>query len=197
MKKVVHIVLILLMLTSINVSAGEWDDLVRDALKQSPSKSKRRTRSGKRLLREKMERIRQIDRDMPFVIQRGDYDGAENLLKESLRLTIELYDENDIHVADRFVSLGIVYMEAGDPGKAEEVFEIAIGIAETILGAGSFKLFNVYKFLAAAYYEQGKIEKAEDVAAMLLLVCRNKFGDKDQRTKEAREFLSKIYSGQK
>jgi tetratricopeptide (TPR) repeat protein len=194
MKKLFLLLVALIMFFSSVAFAGEWDDLMRDALKQAPSRSKRRTRSGQRLLREKRDRIHVIDRQVPLLMRRGDYREAEGLLKEALKLTIEFYNTtHNLDVAERFVSLGIVYMEEGDQAKAEETFLWALKIGEPILGQGSYRLANVYKFLAIAYYEQGKYRQAAQKAEILLSAYISEFGRDDPRTEEAKELLKKIY----
>jgi tetratricopeptide (TPR) repeat protein len=177
--------------------AGEWEDLINSALKQAPSRQKRKTRSGKRLLREKRERIDQIDRLLPSLIQKGEYSQTESVLKESLKLTVETYGVKDLHVADRFTSLGILYMAAGKQAKAEETFLWALKIGSEVLGRESYQLSNIYRFLAAAYYEQGKYKEAAAVGEELLAIYTGQFGKDDPRTAEAKELLKKIYEKQK
>ena len=177
---------------------GEWESLVNDALKQMPSASKRRTRSGKRLLREKVERIRQIQVQVPILLRRGDYSRAEELLKESLKLTIEFYGTTDnMNVAEQFMSLGIVYMEMGDAGKAEEVFRWARDIGERIVGRGSYELANVYKFLAVAYYELGNTKLASQNAELFLSIAVGRFGPNSLQADEAKELLRTIKQPQR
>jgi tetratricopeptide (TPR) repeat protein len=173
-------------------SADEWDDLIKEALKQRPSESKRRTRSGKRLLHEKTERLRRIDAEVPLLMRQGEYSAAEELLKEAFRLTIELYDPEDINVAERFVYLGIVYMEAGKPEKAVKVFERARGIGERIYGKDSYRIANIYRFLAAACYGVGRYEEATESAASYLVICQRTYSDNDPRTEYARELVKQI-----
>ncbi len=172
--------------------ADEWDDLIGEALKQRPSERKRRTRSGKRLLSEKTERIGQIDAEVPLLIRRGDYAAAEASLKEALRLTIELYDPENINVAERFMHLGIVYMEAGKPEKALKVFERARDIGERVYGKDNYQLANIYRFLTAACYEVGRYEEAMENAVSYLVICKTAYGDDDPRTKRARELIEQV-----
>lgn len=192
LKRVILTIFIILFSCSLS-QADEWNDLVREALKQRPSKSKRRTSSGKRLLREKMRRLNEIDHEVPFLIKEGDFVESENLLKEALRLTIEYYKLEDPHVAERFISLGILYMSAGHPDKAEEAFTWALNIGETVFGQKNFQVSNIYRFLAAAYYEQGKYSKAEQTASTLLSIYVQTFGPKSSQAAEAKELLKKIY----
>jgi tetratricopeptide (TPR) repeat protein len=166
--------------------------LIDEALRQAPSKYKRKTKSGRRLLREKRARIIAIDRSLPGLLQRGDYAKAEDVLKEALRLTIESVGVNNVYVVERFVSLGIVYMESGNQSEAIEAFNWALRIGEPILGEGSYQLSNVYKFLAIAYYEIGNHKGAFDNAVLLVSIYRAEFGADDPRTIEAKELLKKI-----
>jgi tetratricopeptide (TPR) repeat protein len=192
MKKILSALILVFALGITTVFAGEWEDLINEALKQAPSKYKRKTRSGRRLLREKRERLLQIDRELPVLLQKGNYARAEEVLKEALRLTIESVGVNNVYVVERFVSLGIVYMEAGKQFKAIEAFNWALRIGEPILGEGSYQLSNVYKFLAIAYYEAGSYAEAFDNAVLLLSIYRAEFGPDDPRTEEAKELLEKI-----
>ncbi len=197
MRKILGVLLTALIAVSSIAFADEWKDLINEAYKQMPSKSKRKTRSGRRILQEKVNRIQDIDRRIPQLIRGGDYSRAEDLLKESLSLTIEYYGGmNHIHVAERFLSLGIVYMEAGNPQKAEEAFTWCLNIGEKILGKGSYQLSNVYKFLAIAYYEQDKYTRAAEMADFLLSIYVSKFGPNSAQAEEAKALLKTIYQAQ-
>ena len=195
-KKILLVLVTVFTLVSSFAYAGEWDEFIKESLKQRPSERKRKTRSGKRLLREKKERIQQIDSAVPVLMRNRDYGTAEKLLKESLRLTIELYDPNHLRVAERFMFLGILYMEAGQPGKAEKALYWTLKIGEPVLGEGDFRLAYVYLYLARANYDQGKYDAAADEATLYLMICRANFGDNDPRTVTAREFLQEIYAAQ-
>jgi tetratricopeptide (TPR) repeat protein len=194
-KKLIVLVAAFTLIAS-SACAGEWDEFIKESLKQRPSESKRKTRSGKRLLREKRERIQQIDAAVPVLMRNRDYETAEKLMKESLRLTIELYRPNHLRVAERFMFLGILYMEAGQPEKAEKVLYWALKIGEPILGEGDYRLAYVYLYLARANYDQGKYDAAADEATLYLMICRIHFGENDPRTVTAREFLGEIYDAQ-
>lgn len=194
MKRLVLVLIISLTFLATNVSADEWETLINDSLKQRPSKRKRKTSSGRRLLREKARRINDIDNEIPFLLSQGDYGQAEEFLKEALKLTIELYDLVDIHVAEKFMSLGILYMEAGKPDKAVRVFSFALEIGEALLGQDSYQLANIYKFLSIAYYQIGQYGNAESVAERFLSANVNQFGPNSPQVIEAKDFLRQIYS---
>ncbi|MFH1878702.1 MAG: tetratricopeptide repeat protein [Candidatus Omnitrophota bacterium] len=171
----------------------DWQDFLNDSLKQRPSERKRKTSSGKRLLIEKKSRISRIDADVPFLIRQGNYSGAENLLKESLRLTVELYQINDLHVTERLSSLGLLYMEAGRPADAVDAFLWALRIGEPIAGKDSYELSNLYRFLSVAYYQEARYDEAEHFAGILLGIYLNKFGEDSPEVSEVKELLKKIY----
>jgi len=174
--------------------ADQWEDLVNSALEGAPSRSKRKTSSGRRLLREKVERVREIDRRVPILIQHTEYAQAESLLKEALKLVVEFHGGiKHLDVAERFASLGIVYMASGDPRQASGAFTWALDIAGSILGAADYKLANLYRFRAAAYYHEGRYKEAEDDAGMLLSIAASTFGPDSPQAAEAREMLRKIY----
>ncbi|MBD3426103.1 MAG: tetratricopeptide repeat protein [Candidatus Omnitrophica bacterium] len=196
MRKILAVTAVIFAVTTLGANADQWDDLVKEALKQRPSQQKRKTRSGKRLLREKRERIAQIDAKVPDLIKKGDYQKAEELFKEALRLTIELYHPDHLRVAERFLLLGILYMEARMPAKAEEVLLWSLKIGEPILGEGDYRLGNVYLFLARAYFDQNKYELAAEQATLYLMICKAYFGDDNPRTVAARDFLGDIYAEQ-
>ncbi len=100
-KNTVLILIMILLSLSGNTSASaeNWEEFARWHQDHAPSRSKRRTQSGRRLLREKTERIMQIDVQARTVLQNGDYARAEELYKEALGLTIETYGLEDIRVA--------------------------------------------------------------------------------------------------
>ncbi|MGB2601539.1 MAG: tetratricopeptide repeat protein [Candidatus Omnitrophota bacterium] len=196
LKKVLVASAVVLALMSSSVFAGEWDEFIKESLKQRPSESKRKTRSGKRLLREKKERIQEIDATVPALMRVGNYETAEKLFKESLRLTIELYEPDHLRVSERFMFLGILYMEARDPAKAEKALYWSLKIGEPILGEGDYRLAYVYLYLAQANYDQGKYDAAAGEATVYLMICRVHFGEDDPRTAAARDFLREIYSAQ-
>lgn len=194
MKRLLLTVFLILTFAATTVYADEWESLVNEALKQKLSKSKRRTRSGRRILREKVERLHAIDAQVPVLIQQRDYGRAESLLKESLSLTIELYDKiDDIHVVERFVRLGILYTHAGNREKAQEVYRWALSLGEPILGKGSYQLSNVYRSLAVMYYDQGKYSRAEENANLYMSGMIGHFGVNSPQAEDAKRLLKKVY----
>lgn len=190
--KNISALVIILSLVCVNAAADEWSDQI--GMAQKLSRSKMKTSSGKRILREKIHRINQIDMKVPGLIKQGNYTDATALLKESLRLTVEYYgSENNLQTAERFTMLGIVFMESGGFPRAEETFSLALGISKPLLGKDSYQLANIYKFLAVAYAAQDKNKKAAGAAKQYLGITIGKFGPKSPEGEEAKEFFKKYF----
>ncbi|HNX90564.1 MAG TPA: tetratricopeptide repeat protein [Candidatus Omnitrophota bacterium] len=193
-KKLISLVIlnVFLFLFSGLASADEWDDIVKQADKQKLSEYKKKTSSGKRIIKEKIARIEEIDKQVPYLMQRGQYKIAEDFLIEALRLSMEYYGADNINVAERFISLGILYMEAGYTDKAEAVFVRARDIGEKTYGAGDYRLMNVYRFLAVAYYSNGKIQEAGSAAKIFVNISREKFGVDSDEYRSAENLLKQV-----
>ncbi len=83
-------------------------------------------------------------------------------------------------------------MEAGNPAEAEDVFTWAQRIGERTVGGDSPQIMNIYRFLAAAYYQQGKYEAASASAGKLLEIAIDAYGPRSPQAREAKGFLKKI-----
>ncbi|MBD3380155.1 MAG: tetratricopeptide repeat protein [Candidatus Omnitrophica bacterium] len=176
-----------------SAEAEDWEQFVRKSMEQSPSARKRRLSSGRRLLREKSERIARIEAKAPGLIKEGDYEKAEALLKESLRLTIEIYHTRDIRTAEGFMNLGILYTRWGKPGEAESALEWCLKIGEPLEGRNSLKLAGARQLLAAAYYDQAKYAEAEKEAEKLLDLYLSHYGPRSKQAEKVKEFLKEVY----
>lgn len=195
MKKLYVFLISCVCLLQLTAAADDWDSLVSAALEQAPGRHKRKTSSGKRLLREKIERIQQIDVKVPILINRGAYDEAEGLLKESLKLAIEFYgDEKHMDIAERFSMLGILYTYKKDRVNAENTLTRALDIGEELLGVGDSRLVNIYKLLAYIYYDQGEYTLAMRNAQYLLSAYIDLFGVESDQSDQARDLMKKIYN---
>lgn len=184
----------ILVLVSTSVCADEWDDLISAAKEQAPSRSKRKTRSGKRLLMEKAQRMREIDVEVPLLIERKRYETAEAALIEALRLSIESYGMEDMGTADRFAALGIFYARTGRSPEAIGALKRTLNIAEPLIGKDNYRLAAVYQMLAAAYYDLGEYDNAGKNVESLLSGAIDRFGPDSSQAKTAKQLLSKIYS---
>jgi tetratricopeptide (TPR) repeat protein len=193
MRKVLIMTLILGVLSTA-AFADELDDLIKDAYKQMPSKSKRRMKSGKRILREKKERIIQIDIQLPMLLEKGDYDAAVSRLKEALKLTIELTGKTDsMEVADRLMSLGAVYFTSGNYMKAESALTKASEIGGKIFGPKNIAMANVYRYLALTYVRTGRKREAIEQADLFFDVVVDRFGIDSDNAGEAKKFIKAIH----
>jgi len=194
MRKILLALTLILTVTTGSAASGELDDLIVQAESQKLSARKRDTTSGRRILREKVDRLREIDRQLPALMRDHDYTQAESLAKESLRLTIELYDSvNNVHVAERFLLLGVIYMRAGNNAMAEQALERARAIGESILGRGDHRLANIYSALAAVYYERGDFDRALNNADIFLAITLDRFGPDSPEAERAKNILKLIH----
>lgn len=194
MKKMLLVFTLLLAVTTVASYAGELDDLIAQSEAQKLSARKRNSPSGRRILTEKYERILEVDRQFPALINNYDYTQAENLAKETLRLTIELYDSvNNVHVAERFLLLGVIYMKAGDNAMAGQALQRARGIGEAVLGRGDHRLANIYSALAAVYYERGDYDRALNNADVFLSITMERYGPDSPEVARAKNILKLIH----
>ncbi len=187
------LILLLLAVLATDARAVDWEQEIDSALQQAPTQHKRGTNSGRRLLMEKEERIGEIDEELRVLMGRGDHETAVQVLRESLRLSIELYGTyEDIKVAERFVMIGIAYMEAENPREAKDAFMWALKIGEPLIGSGSYQLSNVYRFISAACYQLGEGSEAMTYASLLLEGAIDEYGPNSAQVTEAKAFMKKL-----
>ncbi len=191
--KTLLVLLLLIAAFAGQVQAENWEQFIEESLKQSPSAKKRKFNSGKRLLREKAERIMRIDVEVPILMKKGEYSGAETLMKEALRLTIELYHARNMKVCERFVQLGILYTKWGRPPDAESALEWGMMIGEPIAGKDSIQLAGARSLLAASYYDQGKYDLAAKEGEGLLDIYLGQYGPRSPQVEEVKNFLKNVY----
>ncbi len=186
---------VMVLFLSVNSFADRWDDLIAQSYRQRLSKSKRQTRSGQRILREKIARIKEIDRTVPGIISRGEYGQAEVVLEESLRLTIEFMgSENNMPVAERFALLGMLCYRAGNYQEAKGALRKTIDIASPIIGNEDIRLAGVYSVLAVIYEHEGRRNEAIKTTETLFSISVAHYGPNSPEAGKVKDLLRQLYA---
>ncbi|MBF0252182.1 MAG: tetratricopeptide repeat protein [Candidatus Omnitrophica bacterium] len=195
MKYIFLIMIAAMLVFTENCHADNIDDLIKEAEQNMLSKSKRATTSGKRILREKVDRLNAIDIELPGVINGKNYAKAESLLRESAVLTIQYFNTlNNLSVAEKLTNLGMVYYNyMGKPNEAKNAFIKALNIAIPILGEKNVQLSGIYSHLAVIYFEEGNIAESRRIAEILLDIYIDNFGPQSPQTHKVKSLLKEIY----
>ncbi|MBF0217324.1 MAG: hypothetical protein HQL30_10070 [Candidatus Omnitrophica bacterium] len=197
--KLIKLLFVITLLWSTVGYADEWDDIIKDAAKNRLSDSKKRTESGKRLIKEKSQRILELDAELPILLEHGDLKQAEQGQSEALRLTVELSDKKDdikkikdIRIPERLIKIGAVLARKGDLGGAMGVLEKSLKIGEPIVKEGSGRLASAYDLLARIYYESGDRKLSEKNATLALGAVLDAYGKDSPELELSKALMRKI-----
>ncbi len=123
----------------------------------------------------------------------GDYNSAEKLFKDSLKIKKNLFGINDIEVAITFDNLGYTNIYQGKYNDAENNLLKALNIKEKILNDDDEEIFNTTNNLYALYSRLGDYEKAESKAKKALIFANKYFKKNDPKLALSKNNLGYIF----
>lgn len=96
-----------------------------------------------------------------FLMETGEYDRAEGMIREELDLNIKLLGPEHWRVADSYLGLAGIALENDEPDEARQLALTALDIYRQALPAGHLKISGGESVLGDVYLAQGRYAEAE------------------------------------
>lgn len=112
----------------------------------------------------------------------GEYDNAESMLRESIRLFEEIDGSTARTTINARRNLGGVLADRGELDEAETVIRETLGLAESSLGEDQPEAIGARGDLARVFEERGELEQAETTLREALAAAREHLPAEDQLT---------------
>lgn len=141
-------------------------------------------------------RFDQLTAQADTALQIGDYNKAEQLLKEAL-VEAQAFGENDPRVAATLVNLGIALQNLEKFQEAEDVLKRVINLARTVFGYDHLEVAKAMNNLAGLYYEQSQYQKAEPLCQQILTIYERTLGRDHLDVAMIATNLAMLYHNQK
>ncbi|MGD2108041.1 MAG: serine/threonine-protein kinase [Phycisphaerae bacterium] len=122
----------------------------------------------------------------------GDLDGAEGVIRASLRIREELDGEYSTGVASSLSGLGAVLLDKGDSEGAEQIFRLVLSIRHRLLGDRHSALAWPSFQLAFALKEQGRLEEAERLCREAIAIRIDRLGDDHPQVADGNQRLAEV-----
>lgn len=114
-------------------------------------------------------------------IQTGDFNAAESMLLNCLNIRQDVLGPEHAEVADSYMRLSNLYMQAGKKGEALEFAEKASALMSST-GADEEKTLEAEESMAAVYANTKNLPKAVQLYKKILAQKREKLGEYDKDT---------------
>ena len=123
----------------------------------------------------------------------GNYDKAEKLLIDALKIKKKIFGLNDISVAITLHNLGSINLIQGNYKEAEKNYLKALKIKEKVLDKDNEEIFVTVFALNNLYSQLGNIKKAESNAKRAMNFANKNFNKNDPKVASVKNSLGLIY----
>ena len=123
----------------------------------------------------------------------GNYNYAEKLFKDSLKIRKRLFGLKNLEVAITLDNLGSTNMYQGNYKNAENNFKKSLKIKEEILEDDNLEIYNTVSSLYALYIQQGFFNKAEVKALRALNFANKNFNKNETEVAISKNNLGSAY----
>ena len=130
-----------------------------------------------------------------IAIDLGDYELAEDSLREALALREQLGEESSNMVAS-LNNLASTLFERGAYEEAESLYRRGLDIRERTLGRDDPRVAQSLLSLGALLHTRGELADAEPLLSEALTIRRQAFGDQDTRVASVMALLGSVRLGQ-
>ncbi len=131
-----------------------------------------------------------------YLIERAQYEQAEPLLQQALRIYEEVLGPEHPDTARTLNSLAILYQNQGKYEQAEPFYQRALWTRERMLGNEHLDTADTLNGLAILYQNQGKYEQAEPLYLRALWIYEQLLGPEHLDTARTLNNLATLYTNQ-
>jgi serine/threonine-protein kinase len=128
-----------------------------------------------------------------LLLDMGDYDGAETLLRESLEMRRRLLGDNHLEVATNLSSIATLLVARGQAAEAEPLIREALSILGEILPPDHWGIAYAESVLGAVLSAYGRHEEAEPLLSKSYPIVRDKTGVKSPYTRAVLARIVDLY----
>lgn len=124
---------------------------------------------------------------------KGDLAAAEPLYRQGLALRRKALRAGHPEIAASLTGLGRLLNDQGAPSEAEPLLREALAIRRQSLAPQDWRIFETEGYLGASFAGLGRFTEAEPLLSTAYRRIRDRRGETDLRTRQARERLADFY----